>query len=192
MLLSFGIAAYQRDMKIYGNVIEDFGVGIQPKDIRNFEIYDNTLTSDRDASIAIFGNLTTMDNVTFRNNNVVRVARESVKMVAVNENAGQESFKTTFRDNDFTGSTTISRTSGVDFMENRTKKGIILVNAKNIDITGNTIESTGQDGITIQQGCSNLNIGNNNITVIGTNLDCIDQKAAGTNIVITNTNTCTN
>lgn len=189
---NIGIAAYQRDMKIYGNVIEDFGVGIQPKDIRNFEIYDNTLTSDRDASIAIFGNLTTMDNVTFRNNNVVRVARESVKMVAVNENAGQESFKTTFSDNDFTGSTTISRTSGVDFMENRTKKGIILVNAKNIDITGNTIESTGQDGITIQQGCSNLNIGNNNITVIGTNLDCIDQKAAGTNIVIANTNTCTN
>ncbi|MDH7446566.1 NosD domain-containing protein [Aquimarina sp. 2201CG14-23] len=188
---NIGIAAYQRDTEIFGNTLEDFGVGIQPKDIKNFNIYDNTFTSSKDNSIAIFGNLTTMENVNIYNNNVVSVGRESVKFVAVNEDASAANYKVTVENNDFANSGTFSRSNGIDFMRNRTKEGIIFVNAKNMTASENTIESTGQDGIIIGEGCSDLSILSNNITVIGNNLDCIDQQSGGTNINVTN-NTCNN
>ncbi|MEW7278502.1 NosD domain-containing protein [Aquimarina sp. 2201CG1-2-11] len=180
------IAAYQRDTEIYGNNIIDFDIGIQPKNIKNYEIYNNTFTSTVSNSIGIFGNLTTMENVNIYENNLKNVARESFKFVAVNEGVEAENFKITVRNNQLANSGTFSRSNGIDFMNNQTKEGIIFINAKNMSVSGNNIESTGQDAIRIKEGCSNLTIQSNTIKVIGNNLDCIDQTSGGTNITISN------
>ncbi len=186
---NLGIAAYQRDTEIFGNTIENFGIGIQPKDIRNFKIYNNTFSSDRDGSVGIFGNLTTMDNIRIYENTIQKVSRESVKFVAVNEGTDAADYRVTIDNNMLNHSGTFSRSNGLDFTNNTMKEGIQFINAKNMNITGNTIESTGDDGIIIGDGCSNLNIQSNNITVIGSNLQCIDEKSTGTNITIAG-NTC--
>ncbi len=180
---SVGVAAYQRDTKIFGNTFEDFSVGIQPKNIKNFEIYNNNFTSSRSTSVAIFGNLTTMENVNIHDNDVISVVRESVKLVAVNEDASASNYRVNVESNNLSNGSVFSRSKGVDFVKNTTKEGLIFVNASNMTVTENNIESTNQDGIIISSGCSNLNVRNNTITVTGANTDCISNDG-GANIVV--------
>ena len=153
-------------------------------------IYRNKFDSDNSASIGIFGNLTSMENVDIYENEMINVGREGIKMVYVNTNAGEENFNVTIDNNEFNSSSiTLSRSIGVDYTNNDSDKGVTLVNAKNMNITGNTIFSDNQDGIRLLSGCKNINIANNNITVTGTNIDCIDQNSDGINITVTN-NSC--
>jgi len=187
---NIGIAAYQRDTKIFGNHIINFGVGIQPKDVKNMDIYENTFNSDKPSSIAIFGNLTSMENVNIFNNNIEKIGREAIKMVAVNEN--NENNKVVIRDNNFDASITISRSKGIEYINNNSKRGVIIVNSKNIEIRDNTIETSKEHGITISSGCSNMNIINNVINITEGNFDCINRKNDnGITISVTN-NSCLN
>ena len=172
---NLGIAAYQRDIEIYDNTLIGFSVGIQPKDVKNMNIYRNKFDSDNSASIGIFGNLTSMENVDIYENEMINVGREGIKMVYVNTNAGEENFNVTIDNNEFNSSSiTLSRSIGVDYTNNDSDKGVTLVNAKNMNITGNTIFSDNQDGIRLLSGCKNINIANNNIGVCGNGVNNIN------------------
>ncbi|APY12411.1 hypothetical protein BWZ22_14785 [Seonamhaeicola sp. S2-3] len=187
---NIGIAAYQKDMIISDNYLVDFSVGIQPKDIKNTDIYNNKFESSRDTSTGIFGNITSMENVNIYNNEIVNVGREGIKMVNVNKGDGEENYKITIENNSLKNSgVTLSNAIGVDYVNNESQEGVTLVNAEKMNIDSNTINSENQDGIRVMSGCKDISISNNDITVSGKNVDCVDVSSDGVNINLEN-NSC--
>ncbi len=183
-----GIAVYTRDNEIYDNNIKEFVTGIQPKNIKNMNFYNNTFESTLSNSVGIFGNVTTMDNINIYENEFIRTGREGIKMVMVNNNAGEENNKVVINNNDFKNSKiTLSRSKNMDFTNN-TSEYISLINAESMILSGNTVNASSNHGIEILNGCNNVDIISNNITVTG-NRQCTYQTSGLVNINVTN-NSC--
>jgi len=191
---NIAVAAYQRDTKVFNNKFEDFDVGILPKDISNFEIYNNTFKSSREISTAIFASLTSMNNVKIYNHKNLnnepsfQVTREDLKFVSVNQKSGEENNKVYIENNDFGGHSTISRTKGLQFTGNKTKGGLAILNSQNINIMDNEIISNDRDGIKIDSS-SNLDIERNSIQTNNTRFECIKELGTSANVNLLN-NTC--
>lgn len=182
-----GIAVYTRDNEIYGNTIKEFVTGIQPKNIKNMNIYNNIFESSLSNSVGIFGNITSMDNVNIYGNQFIKTGREAIKMVAVNNDAGEENNKVVIDNNDFTSNNiTLSRTKNIDFTNNSSEY-ISLINAESLNLVGNTINASSNHGIEILNGCNNIDITSNTISVTG-NRKCTYQTSDVSNINISNNN----
>ncbi|OEK08530.1 hypothetical protein A8C32_03495 [Flavivirga aquatica] len=178
-----GIAVYTRENEIYNNKIINFVTGVQPKNVKDINIYKNTFESNLSNSVGIFGNITSMDNVKIYENNFVKTGREGIKMVMVNNEVEESNNKVIIDNNDFKQSSiTISRTKNVDFINNTSKK-ISLLDAQLINLYKNTIDGDGNHAIEILSGCRDIDISENVISVTGNN-NCVYQPLGSVNIFI--------
>lgn len=176
-----GIAAYQHDFEIFDNTFLDFSVGILPKAISNYKIYRNTFNSSVSGSTAIFGHITTLNNVDIYENVVQKVDRESINMVWVNKNPGEENNTIKIRNNNFNKFKVAFDTSkGITFTGNQSEYVSVLA-SQNITLSGNTITAASDHGIEILNGSINISVSQNNISVTNKNKSCV-YKANSTNI----------
>lgn len=184
-----GIAAYQHDVQIYDNNFLDFSVGILPKGIYNYKIYRNTFNSSKSGSSAIFGHITTMNNVDIYDNNVVKVDREGFNMVWVNKNSGEESNIVRVYNNNFNKSKIATDTSKGLVFSGNTSEYVSIVNSQKMTLSGNTINAASDHGIEMLNSCDNITVSQNNITITNKNKSCVYQSTASTNITSSN-NSC--
>lgn len=175
------IAAYQRDAEIFDNTFLDFSVGILPKGISNYKIYRNTFNSSISGSTAIFGHITTMNNVDIYENIVQKVDREGLNMVWVNKNSGEENNTVTIRNNNFNKHKVSFDTSkGISFTGN-TSEYVSVLASQNITLSGNIITAAYDHGIEILNGSNNINVSQNTISVTNKSKTCVF-KVNSTNI----------
>jgi hypothetical protein len=97
-----GMVLYSQDVTVFENTINDCKTGISISDLKDAEIYSNTITSERETSYGIFAHVATVDNVLIRNN-IISVPYKPIAFVNVNIEEGQENNVVTVRDNDLSG-----------------------------------------------------------------------------------------
>ena len=201
---STGIMMTNTDLEVYNNTIIDCKTGLLFQTIRNSKVYGNTIKSTRASSDGIVTHPTVqyIDDITIGSGvneantvdkeNIIEVTRTPLKFVGINNESGQENYKIIIKNNriNSTNTSTISNTHGFEFRNNIIEQGgIRLENAKNGNLMDNTITSTYSHGIRLDKGCSNINIADHDITVVG-NYKCITQTTTdGINISI-NDNNC--
>ena len=200
---SNGIVMTNTDLEVYSNTIINCKTSMVFLTIRNSKAYGNIIKSTRENSDGIISHPTVeyIDNViigsaleetnTESKQNIVEVTRTPFKFVNVNNETGQENYKLIIKNNKLASSqtSTFSSVSGFQFLGNIiTQGGIRLVNVKNGNFINNTIASSSSHGIRLDSGCSNINITDHDISVVG-NYKCIAQTTSdGINISINNNN----
>lgn len=97
-----GVIIYNQGVKVYDNEIDDCLTGISVKDMKDAEIYNNTITSRKANCYGIFSHVATADNVSIKNNNI-DVSYKSIAFVNVNIREGQLNNTVTVSGNDLTG-----------------------------------------------------------------------------------------
>ncbi|WP_339916544.1 right-handed parallel beta-helix repeat-containing protein [Yeosuana marina] len=186
-----GIAVYQRDTEIFDNTITDFAIGILPKSSKNINIYKNNLSSERPSSYGIFANVTSLDNFNIYENKITKVDRESINIVMVNTSAESVNNVINIKNNLlYDNKVTLERCNGINFTGNDSEY-LSLVDIDRVSVSDNVIHSNSNHGIEIMDGCSNLTVTNNDISVPASR-QCVYQKSTdGININISG-NTCNN
>ena len=187
------IAAYHRDLRIYNNVINDCGTGIQLKSFSDSEIYNNTITSNRTGSKGIMAHVTNVNNVNIYKN-TIDVKTDIFYFVNLNQNLLQENYQINVYENNFISAAagTFSRANGVVFNNNVSNSRIQVANCSNIKVLENEINSTNGHGIAISGQNFNIEASGNAISVpSNSNYQCV-YIANTTNIseVLNENNTC--
>ena len=188
------IAAYHRDLKIYNNVINDCGTGIQIKSFSDSEIYNNTITSSRTGSKGIMAHLTDVNNVNIYKN-TIDVKTDIFYFVNLNQDLLQENYQINVYENNFISAGaagTFSRANGVIFNNNVSNSRVQVANSSNIKVLENEINSTNGHGIAISGENFNIEASGNVISVpSNSDYQCV-YIANTTNIseVLNENNTC--
>jgi parallel beta-helix repeat protein len=193
-----GVYASTLDVEVHDNTITDCKKGISLDDLRNSRVYDNTIVSDVDGSDGIstrYGGGDPrqyyLDGVEV-SGNVVDVRRTPISVRNINQRDGQEDYEVTFEDNQITSPQTssIENTQGFRFRGNTIAEGgLRLTEVESSDFVNNKITSTGTSGIRLDEGCRDLSIKDNQISVDEPH-QCIEHRADdGVDITETG-NTC--
>ncbi len=182
------IAAFYDDMKIFNNEITNCESGIQLKEVTNTQIYKNTIINTNGSGRGISAQLTNM-NTTDIFENTISVGTNHIYFVELNQGAGEENFVVNVERNNFnsTPSSVMSKTNGVLFKNNKSKGGVQVINAANINITSNNITNSEGHGIHLKGSNSSISISNNQISTTE-NFECI--KDDSTSAPTATNNTC--
>lgn len=110
---SLGIVLYNQDVKVFDNEIKNCKTGISVKNLKDAEIYNNTIESNISTSYGIYAHISTADNVAIRNNNI-NIPYKPIAFVNVNIEAGQENNTVTVSGNNLNGGkVSISNSNGI-------------------------------------------------------------------------------
>ncbi len=159
-----GVFITNDDVKMFDNQLVDCRIGIMLRNLKDSEIYDNTITSNKEASFGINGQIS-VNNVIVRNNIVKLSDGRPMNMVGVNKEKEFIDHKIIIKENIFecTKSGIITFSNGFEITKNDfSLSGFGLTNSKNILINNNKIISKDGNVFSINKTESSKNI-----TVIG-------------------------
>jgi hypothetical protein len=110
---SLGIILYNQSVKVFDNEITNCKTGITMKNLKNAEIYNNTIQGNVANAYGIYTHISTADDVTIRNNNI-NIPYKPIAFVNVNLESGQENNTVTVLDNNLNGGkVSISNSNGI-------------------------------------------------------------------------------
>ena len=183
-----GINVKNRDVEVFGNVINDFLTGISPSKLKNSRIYNNTMVSNRDSSKGIFINVTTLDGVVIEDNDITAKAN-AIKVTSCNNSPESTNYSFVFKNNTLKSSnyTQIRSSKGIDFLDNSFDHGIEVYDSENINFNGNEIITENHEGIYLRNTNQNINISTNDIDV-ASNRDCIKIASSTNNSEVNDSN----
>ncbi len=185
------IAAFNDDVKINNNIINECLSGIQIKNATNMTINGNKITSSRTSSKGVSAQLTTADNVTIMGNDI-SVQGNHLYFVELNQGAREENFNVMVDNNMFRTpvSSVFSKTNGVTYQNNDSQGGLQLINASKISLATNDIVSPSH-GVRLSEVNSEISITGNSISVPSGSFQCIKDDSSNANAIGTDTgNTC--
>ncbi|GAA4278934.1 right-handed parallel beta-helix repeat-containing protein [Aquimarina mytili] len=185
------IAAFNDDVKINNNIINECISGIQIKNATNMTINGNKITSSKTSSKGVSAQLTTADNVTIMGNDI-SVQGNHLYFVELNQGAGEENFNVMVDNNMFRTpvSSVFSKTNGVTFQNNDSQGGLQLINASKISLATNDIVSPSH-GVRLSEVNSEISITGNSISVPSGSFECIKDDSTNANAIGADTgNTC--
>ena len=109
-----GIRVSNSDVKVFGNEIDNCITGIYMRDLKNSNIYENKIKTNRSENCyGIFGFVGNINDVTIRNNEI-EVDSKPIAFVNVNIESGHENNTVTVKDNDLKGGkVSISNSKGI-------------------------------------------------------------------------------
>ncbi|BAX82612.1 right-handed parallel beta-helix repeat-containing protein [Labilibaculum antarcticum] len=109
-----GIRVNNVDLKVYENEIENCIIGIALGDLDNADIYDNSISTERDANCyGIYAHIGSLDDVRIQNNKI-EVSYKPIAFTNVNLEEGHEDNIVTLKDNDLNGGEVhISNSNGI-------------------------------------------------------------------------------
>ncbi|MFD1613949.1 NosD domain-containing protein [Gelatiniphilus marinus] len=117
-----GITLYAKQAKVYDNVIENAGKGIfVPNQIRDTEIYGNTITNTTDTyTRGIYAHTSVLKNVQIHSNNIDVKVGNAVSFESVNENTTTpDKVEVTVYDNFFNNSSArVFNSKGIQILKN--------------------------------------------------------------------------
>ena len=169
------ISAYYRNLRIFDNIINDCGTGIQIKSFSDSEIFNNTITSTQTGSKGIMAHVTDVNNVNIYNNNI-DVKASILYFVNLNQNLLNENYIVNVYDNNFisTAAAVFSNASGVVFNNNISSSRVQIANSSKIKVVSNEINSTNGHGIAISGESFNIEASGNTISVpTGSTYQCV-------------------
>ncbi len=188
-----GIMMYDQDIDVLNNTIENCVNGINFKRIRDCNIKGNIIKSTHTSSRGIGATLTYANNIVLENNEI-NVKKDQLNFVHLNNKSGEENNQFTIKNNKFISKSkvTLENSKGLDFNNNDLLGGgLQLINTSNIKLNFNTINSEISHGIHLRETNSDVAINSNAISVIG-NYKCTKADSGSSQIVISETNTCSN
>ena len=189
-----GINANYKDAEVANNTINDCLTAFQFKKSINVNIHDNKITSTVNRSYGFRAHLASLNNVNIYNNEV-SVALVNFGFTFVNQAEGQENNKFSVYDNVSPNSGSLAGlegANGVTFKDNIINGSLWITDTKNLEVSGNQINTPNNHGLLIKGENIKLNVQNNIIKYPTTgSLECI--KIDSTNnlneITLTN-NSC--
>lgn len=109
-----GIRVHNVDLKVYENEIEDCTVGISLGDLNNADIYDNSISTERDANCyGIYAHIGSLDDVRIRKNEI-EVAYKPIAFTNINIEVGEDENLVTVKNNNLNGGKVhISNSNGI-------------------------------------------------------------------------------
>lgn len=117
-----GVSLYSKEVKIFGNTFENLETGIfVPNEVRDAEIYDNTITSSTNSSSGISAHTASMSNVVIKKNTIT-VKGKPVSFVNVNIESGEENHEVSVTENTFIASASplVENSNGITLENNTT------------------------------------------------------------------------
>ncbi|PKB44660.1 copper-binding protein NosD [Cellulophaga sp. RHA19] len=188
-----GISANHKLVDIFENKIENCRTGIQLKESTDMKIYKNVITSNISTSRGIMAHIANVNNVDIYNNDI-SVPSNPLYFVQLNKKDYASEYTINVYDNNFNtkGAVTITSSKGIKLERNSFFGGIQSVNADNLTISNNIINTSNSHGIALNKENYDVTLNNNKITYLNiNNYECI--KIASTTskseIVMSN-NTC--
>lgn len=180
-----GIKAYNQDIQIFDNTILNCDVGIILNAVKDCEIYNNTITSDKDNSFG-FTALDYVDDVLVRNN-TIDVNGRPMLLDVINNNTEEQAYKLTFQDNMFTTTKfgIMRNCFGIELRGNTFDNGMRIDACQEVIFHDNSIINT--DPFTLHLFNSETS---RNITVTNNTIENTDTNGLGNGILIsTSSNT---
>jgi len=189
-----GISVYNRDVKVYDNIIENCGAGMQLKALSDSKIYNNTITSSVKGSRGIMAHATNVNNVDIYNNEI-SVPTNSLYFVQLNKDDSSIDNIVNVYDNILTtsGTAIFSNAKGINFLRNESKGGIQIVNTSDIMLSKNSIDTKNSHGISLLGENYGVNLDDNTINYpITGNYECIKIASTTSKNEVSNVanNTC--
>ena len=169
-----GISANYRDIRIFGNQINNCRTGIQFKNSADMQVYQNTITSTSANSRGFMAHIANVNNVSIYQNEI-HTEDDPFYFVQLNRESGQENYTVDIYDNLLTNSskTTISNSLGVNFTSNISSGGVQIVNSEKINVVDNQISTNVHHGIAVNQVNYDIVLTGNQIDEPAGALDCI-------------------
>ncbi len=155
-----GVFLTNDDIKMFNNQLIDCRIGIMIRNLKDSEIYDNIITSDKEASFGINGQISA-NKVIIRDNIVKLSDGRSMNMVGINKEEEFIDHKLTIKGNTFecAKSGIITFSNGFEITKNDfSLAGFGLTNSKNILINDNKIISKSDNAFSINKTESSKNI----------------------------------
>ena len=110
---SIGIHVLSQDISVFGNMIKDCGMGIFMRDLKDAEIYENIIRSDKVKSYGIRGFGGVIDNLTVRDNDI-DVIYPPISFSWVNSKDADANNSVLIKNNDLKGrSVSIDNSNGI-------------------------------------------------------------------------------
>ncbi|MFC5045336.1 hypothetical protein ACFSTE_17505 [Aquimarina hainanensis] len=185
-----GINVKNRDTKVYKNVITDFTTAIFPSQLENSEIYSNTLNSSRKDSRGIFVFMTSVNNITLRDNDIT-VTSNPIKFASVNLEPEAQNWKVTVTKNTTRSPVhnLITMSHNIDVIDNHFFQSFEIYDSKSIELSKNRID-TNRDGIHLKNTNLSIGIKDNHINIDPTKECIIVQSTTNDGEVLISNNTC--
>lgn len=182
-----GMHVYGKDNKVHDNIIKNCETGIMGKNIKNTEIYENSITSENADSRGLFFHVTDLEDVSITNN-TIDTPNNPFTFTLVNVNDGQEAYTVDIAENKIRSAKVIllNKARGIHFRDNEIDTGIEVFDSTDLIFDGNKILA----GIFLRNENHNLQLNQNEFQA-DTAGECIKiQESTLQSEVLRTDNTC--
>jgi len=184
-----GIRVTTDDIQLFDNTIIDCTVGIQIVDLKDSDIYKNTITSTIDDSFGITSVISKLDNISIRENTLKLKTGRSISLRFINANESDKKF--TIKNNTFECGKDglLVSVNGADVIDNNfSLAGLGINNSNTILFKGNTINSNLDQALNIGKAISTRNVIVTENTIASTGSFGIKLNKIGTDFITENAN----
>jgi hypothetical protein len=157
-----GIITGTRDVTVQDNLMSNVAVGILIGKTTNSRFFNNEIHSH---SRGINSTNTYNDNIEIRENHINASGGFHIYVANVNKATDQVNNTMTFINNTTVGdrAVVVSNATGISLLENQIQGGVQVSNARNTEVSGNTIQPGNFHGIRLFESLTDVDILNNAI-----------------------------